>query len=98
MGPVMLCYRRDVQLAVRRLRIVPVSVPSSWPRASPGRFGVPARVPRRVGAILRDPKRLRRTHKLMKAYGEPWQHSVFYCTLKAIDRVRLENGPREVLN
>ncbi len=43
-------------------------------------------------------KRLRRIHKVMKAYGEPWQYSVFYCTLKAIDRVRLENDAREVLN
>ena len=34
----------------------------------------------------------------MKAYGEPWQYSVFYCTLKDIDRVRLENELREILN
>jgi len=47
---------------------------------------------------IRDPKRLRRTHKLMKAYGEAWQYSVFYCTLKPIDRVRLENALREVVN
>ncbi len=47
---------------------------------------------------VRDDKRLRRIHRLMKAYGEPWQYSVFYCTLKAIDRVRLENTAREVLN
>lgn len=47
---------------------------------------------------VRDDKRLRRIHRLMKAYGEPWQYSVFYCTLKAIDRVRLENAAREVLN
>lgn len=47
---------------------------------------------------IRDPKRLRRTHKLMKAYGEAWQYSVFYCTLKPIDRVRLENELREVVN
>lgn len=47
---------------------------------------------------IRDDKRLRRIHKLLKAYGEPWQYSVFYCTLKAIDRVRLENSAREVLN
>ena len=47
---------------------------------------------------VRDDKRLRRIHKLMKAYGEPWQYSVFYCTLKAIDRVRLENSAREILN
>ena len=31
----------------------------------------------------------------MKAYGEAWQYSVFYCALKAIDRVRLENAARE---
>ena len=47
---------------------------------------------------IRDPKRLRRTHKLMKAYGESWQYSVFYCTLKPIDRVRLENDLRELVN
>ena len=47
---------------------------------------------------VRDAKRLRRVHKLMKAYGEAWQYSVFYCTLKAIDRVRLENELRETLN
>jgi len=45
-----------------------------------------------------DPKRLRKIHKLMKAYGEAWQYSVFYCVLKAIDRVRLENAARELMN
>ncbi len=45
-----------------------------------------------------DAKRLRRVHKLMKGYGQPWQYSVFYCTLRAIDRVRLENELREMLN
>lgn len=34
----------------------------------------------------------------MKAYGEPWQYSVFYCTLKAIDRVRLETALLETMN
>lgn len=47
---------------------------------------------------VRDDKRLRKIHRLMKAYGEAWQYSVFYCTLKAIDRVRLENGLRELMN
>ena len=47
---------------------------------------------------VRDPKRLRHVHKLMKAYGEAWQYSVFYCTLKDIDRVRLENALRETMN
>jgi CRISPR-associated protein Cas2 len=47
---------------------------------------------------VRNDKRLRRIHKVMKAYGEPYQYSVFYCTLKAIDLVRLENTAREILN
>ena len=47
---------------------------------------------------IREPKCLRRIHKLMKAYGEPWQCSVFHCTLKAIDRVRLETAQRETMN
>jgi CRISPR-associated protein Cas2 len=47
---------------------------------------------------IRDDKRLRKVHKAMKAYGEPWQYSVFYCTLRAIDRVRLENDMRELMN
>lgn len=47
---------------------------------------------------IRESKRLRRVHKLMKAFGEAWQYSVFYCTLKAIDRVRMENALREILN
>lgn len=47
---------------------------------------------------IRDDKRLRRVHRVMKAYGEPWQYSVFYCTLKSIDRVRLEAALREEMN
>jgi len=47
---------------------------------------------------IRDAKRLRRVHACMKAYGEGWQYSVFYCTLKAIDRVRMENALREIMN
>ncbi|MBX3355805.1 MAG: CRISPR-associated endonuclease Cas2 [Phycisphaeraceae bacterium] len=47
---------------------------------------------------IREPKRLRRVHKLMKAYGEPWQYSVFHCTLKSIDRVRMETALRETAN
>ena len=47
---------------------------------------------------VRNPKRLRRTHKVMKAFGEAWQYSVFYCTLKDIDRVRMENALRAEVN
>lgn len=47
---------------------------------------------------VRDSKRLRRVHKTMKAYGEPWQYSVFYCCLKPIDRVRMEAALRDEMN
>lgn len=51
-----------------------------------------------VAYDVRDPKRLRKVHKVMKAYGEAWQYSVFWCTLKAIDRVRMEGDLKEVAN
>jgi CRISPR-associated protein Cas2 len=30
---------------------------------------------------IRDPKRWRRVFKVMKAHGEHWQYSVFFCVL-----------------
>ena len=51
---------------------------------------------------IRDPKRLRLVHRIVKGYGESWQYSIFFCVLKSIDRVRLqaeleeELGPEEV--
>lgn len=47
---------------------------------------------------IRNDKRLRHVHRFLKAYGERWQYSVFYCTLRAIDRVRLETGLRDIIN
>ncbi len=47
---------------------------------------------------IRDPKRLRRVHKLMKGYGEPWQYSVFFCVLKEIDRVRMQSELETEMN
>lgn len=38
---------------------------------------------------IREPKRLRNVHRIMKGYGEAWQYSIFFCELKSIDRVRL---------
>lgn len=45
-----------------------------------------------------DPKRLRRVHKVLRGYGEAWQFSVFFCVLKAIDRVRLQTHLEEEMN
>ena len=47
---------------------------------------------------IRDAKRLRAVHKVCKGYGEPWQYSVFFCTLKDIDRVRLTMDLEAVMN
>lgn len=47
---------------------------------------------------IANAKRLRRTHRLAKAYGEPWQYSVFYCVLSAIERVRLERDLAQIIN
>ena len=47
---------------------------------------------------IRDPKRLRRVFRVCKGFGEHWQFSIFFCVLKAIDRVRLETALRETMN
>lgn len=47
---------------------------------------------------IREPKRLRRVNKILKGYGEAWQFSVFFCVLKDIDRVRLQNDLEEEMN
>lgn len=47
---------------------------------------------------IRDPKRLRRVHSVLRGYGEPWQLSVFFCVLKQIDRVRLQTDLEEHMN
>lgn len=47
---------------------------------------------------IRDPRRLRRVHKVLKGYGEAWQFSVFFCVLKDIDRVRLQTDLEEQMN
>ena len=47
---------------------------------------------------IRDPKRLRRVHKVLKGYGEAWQFSVFFCVLKDIDRVRMQSGLEQQMN
>jgi len=47
---------------------------------------------------IRNPKRLRRVHKVLKGYGEAWQFSVFFCVLKDIDRVRLQTDLEQQMN
>lgn len=47
---------------------------------------------------IRDPKRLRLTHKLMLGYGNPLQYSVFLCELSRPERLVMEQRLREVTN
>lgn len=47
---------------------------------------------------IRDPKRLRRVFRVLKAYGEHWQYSIFFCALKDIDRVRLQSDMEVEMN
>lgn len=47
---------------------------------------------------IRDERRLRRVHKLMKGYGEAWQYSVFYCRLKDPDRIKMQGRLQAEMN
>lgn len=47
---------------------------------------------------IREPKRLRHVHKVMKGYGEPWQYSVFFCVLRDIDRIRMQSDLENEMN
>lgn len=41
---------------------------------------------------------MRRVNKVLKGYGEAWQFSVFFCTLKDFNRVRLQIDLEEQIN
>lgn len=47
---------------------------------------------------IRNPRRLRRVHKVLKGYGEAWQFSVFFCLLRETDRVRLQSDLEQEMN
>jgi CRISPR-associated protein Cas2 len=41
---------------------------------------------------------LRKVFQILKGYGEHWQYSIFFCTLKDIDRVRLQSDLEVEMN
>lgn len=47
---------------------------------------------------IADDKRLRKVHRIMCGYGEPWQYSVFHCFLKEIDLVRMRTQLEDIMN
>lgn len=46
---------------------------------------------------IRDPKRLRRVHKLAKAWGDPLQYSVFVCDLTKVELVEMRRHLIELM-
>ena len=50
-----------------------------------------------VAYDIRDPGRLRRTHKVMLGVGDPIQYSVFFCELSRTERMLLEGALRSVV-
>lgn len=51
-----------------------------------------------VAYDIREPKRLRRVHRLMLGYGDPVQYSVFRCDLSATERLELEARLRRIVH
>lgn len=47
------------------------------------------RVRHLIAYDIRDPKRLRAVHKIMRGHGFPFQYSVFVCDLTPVQRFRL---------
>ena len=47
---------------------------------------------------IAEPRRLHRVCRVLKGYGERWQYSIFFCSLKPIDRVRLESDIKAEMN
>lgn len=46
---------------------------------------------------VRDPARLRRTHRAMLGFGDPLQYSVFLCELSRAERVMMERALRQTV-
>ena len=42
-----------------------------------------------VAYDIRNPRRLRRVHRVATDYGEPLQYSVFVCDLTSVELIRL---------
>lgn len=51
-----------------------------------------------VAYDIRDPKRLRAVHKLLKANGYPVQYSVFVCDLNRSERIAFRWDVGEVID
>jgi CRISPR-associated protein Cas2 len=46
---------------------------------------------------VRDPTRLRKTHKTMLGFGDPLQYSIFICDLSKVERLLMEEAIKRVV-
>ena len=51
-----------------------------------------------VAYDVREPKRLRRTHKKMQGFGDALQYSVFSCDLSRKELAMMEEAISEIVN
>ncbi len=51
-----------------------------------------------VAYDIREPKRLRRVHEVVKGYGYPMQYSVFICDLSDREKIGLKGDLRDVMD
>jgi CRISPR-associated protein Cas2 len=47
---------------------------------------------------IRDPGRLRRTHRIAREHGDPLQYSVFVCDLSGAERTTMMDAFRAVVD
>lgn len=47
---------------------------------------------------IRDPRRLRDTHRVVSAYGEFLQYSLYVCDLSGSERIRMMDRLRDVVD
>jgi CRISPR-associated protein Cas2 len=51
-----------------------------------------------VAYDVSDDKRLRRVYRAMRGFGDPLQYSVFQCSLSDVERMKMEETLRALLN
>jgi CRISPR-associated protein Cas2 len=51
-----------------------------------------------VAYDVSDPKRLRRTYRCLRGFGDPLQYSVFRCELTRRERLRLEAALIDIIH
>lgn len=51
-----------------------------------------------VAYDVSEDRRLRRVYRAMRGFGDPLQYSVFQCSLSDVERMKMEETLRNILN